>query len=85
MPCLVQRRHQPVFIDIRHDTVDGILACGVDNREFLAKVAEQRAEESEGVGDDKINTLLVAVITYGKLDFERSVRKNDDLVLVELG
>lgn len=63
MSGLIQGRNQSFIINPSDNTVDWVLAGRIDNREVLAEIAENRAEKTECVGDDDIDSLLMAVIT----------------------
>ena len=84
MSGLIQRRDEPVLVDAGHNTVSGIFARCVEAGEILSEVAEDGAEETEGIGNDDIDALGVAVVAYRKLMVKRGVGKDDDLVLVKL-
>jgi hypothetical protein len=65
MPGFVERRDQTLLIDAGNDAVHWVLASRVNNGEVLAEVAEDGPKETECVGDDEVDALLVAVFADG--------------------
>jgi hypothetical protein len=84
MPGFIKRGDQTLLVDARNDAVHRVLAGRVDDGEVLAEVAENGPEETECVGGDEVDALLVTVVADGYLDVEGCVGEDDNLVLVEL-
>lgn len=83
MSGFVQGRYKTFFINACNNSTDWILAGRVEDCEVLAEIAEDGSEEAEGVGNDKVDVVLVAVIANNLLIWKRSAREDNNLVFVE--
>lgn len=85
MSRLIERRYQTLFVNTSKNAAQRSLARRVDDRELFAKVTEDRTKETKGISNYDVNALGVTVVGDESLRFDRYVREDNNLVLVELG
>src|SRR5699024_3359743 len=73
-----------LLVDAGNNAAQGCLAGRIDDSELVAKVTEEGAEKTEGVCNDDIDALGVAVIGNGLLGRDGRVCQDNNLVLVKL-
>lgn len=81
VPALIESRDRGllVLIDVHNHALQGLLSVGVDTDELLAKVAEDGAKDTSGVGRDEVGAFGACHGVDLELLVERCVSQNHDL------
>lgn len=85
MAGLVEGGHYALIVDTGNDAVLWVLSGRIDDRELLAEITEDVAEQAESIRSNKIDAFRVTVVADRELVCQGCASQDNDLVFVELG